>query len=410
MGGFESACMSFAWTHAFEDGYEADVHGLGGHLERAEEAYRLLASIGVLTVRDALSWKRIETAPGRYDWSSFLTLIEAARKAGVQVVWDLCHFGLPPHVDPFAPDFADRFGSFAHDAATVLRTQGGRAPVWCPINEISYWSYAGGEAAHFAPHGRGRGHELKLAFCAATIRAIAAVRGVDAAARILLIDPMMHTVGAEGATAESELERGLQFDAWDIVAGRKHPELGGSPDHLDLMGVNYYATSQWFADERTPIPRGHPHHRRPGELILEVAQRYSRPLVVSETGAEGAEGPPWLDYMLDEVAWAQAQGADVQGVCLYPVMDYPGWTDERHCPCGLIEVAPGWGQRTLRDEMVGVLARPRTSDGASRPSARQAPPVDRRRHDRRRVERQHDPLPTTALTSAPPSLDAVNAR
>jgi hypothetical protein len=36
-------------------------------------------------------------------------------------------------------------------------------------------------------------------------------------------------------------------------------------------------------------------------------------------------------------------------------MDYPGWDDERHCPCGLIEVASDWGARTLRSDMAAEL-------------------------------------------------------
>jgi hypothetical protein len=32
-------------------------------------------------------------------------------------------------------------------------------------------------------------------------------------------------------------------------------------------------------------------------------------------------------------------------------MDYPGWDDERHCPCGLIEVADDWSERTLRRDL-----------------------------------------------------------
>ena len=350
--------MSFAWTHRFEQGYEADVQRLSGHLDRAEADYALLADLGVLTIRDALSWKRIETSAGRRDWSSFRLMIRAARRAGVEIIWDLCHFGLPAHVDPFSPDFAEAFADYAGEAARVLHEEGERAPVWCPINEISYWSFAGGEAAHFAPHGVGRGHELKLAFCRATIVAADALRAVDPACRILAVDPVMHTVGLEGVTPDSELERSLQFDAWDILCGRKHGELGGRMDLIDLIGVNYYATNQWFCDgDRAPLPTDHPHRRRPGELLIEVARRYELPILVSETGAEGEDAVPWLEQMLDEVSWAMGRGASVQGVCLYPVMDYPGWTDERHCPCGLIEVVPGWGERRLRSELIALLDR-----------------------------------------------------
>jgi hypothetical protein len=36
-------------------------------------------------------------------------------------------------------------------------------------------------------------------------------------------------------------------------------------------------------------------------------------------------------------------------------MDYPGWDDERHCPCGLIEVAGDWGERTLRRDLAAEV-------------------------------------------------------
>ena len=37
----------------------------------------------------------------------------------------------------------------------------------------------------------------------------------------------------------------LVFQAWDMLAGRLLPELGGSRAHLDIVGINYYWTNQW---------------------------------------------------------------------------------------------------------------------------------------------------------------------
>src|SRR5436190_1596897 len=45
-----------------------------------------------------------------------------------------------------------------------------------PMNEPSYFSWAGGEVGRFAPHATGRGHELKLALARAAIAGIAAIR------------------------------------------------------------------------------------------------------------------------------------------------------------------------------------------------------------------------------------------
>jgi hypothetical protein len=63
--------------------------------------------------------------------------------------------------------------------------------------------------------------------------------------------------------------------------------------------------------------------------------------LITETGAEGEAAFGWLGYIA-EVRQARRLGGPVVEVCLYPVMDYPAWDDERHCGCGLIEVADDW--------------------------------------------------------------------
>ena len=40
-------------------------------------------------------------------------------------------------------------------------------------------------------------------------------------------------------------------------------------------------------------------------------------------------------------------GVPLKGVCLDPVMDYPGWQDDRHCRCGLLAAPDDWRTQTL---------------------------------------------------------------
>jgi len=49
----------------------------------------LLAQAGVRSVRDGLRWHQIEIAPGVYDWTSFLPMLDASLSAGTQVIGDL---------------------------------------------------------------------------------------------------------------------------------------------------------------------------------------------------------------------------------------------------------------------------------------------------------------------------------
>ena len=359
MGGFECA------THRRRDGAQIDVLAATGHAQYAAVDYRLLEKAGVRTVRDGLRWHLIEATPGVYDWSSFLPMLDAALTTGTQVLWDLCHWGVPRHVDIFSDDFAPAFAAFAAAAATLIRERSGGsnspAPFYCAVNEISFWSWVGGDMEAFAPHGRARGDELKGRLVEASVAAIRAVREVEPRARFLQAEPIIHIAPEYADLPEYpnilDHVRGHvagQYQAWDMLRGDLREELGGTPDMLDIIGVNYYWNNQWVhGGDR--MPPGHPDHRPLHVMLQDLWQRYRRPIVITETGAEAGAAVGWLGYIASEVRQAQREGVEVLGICLYPVMDYPGWDDERHCPCGLIEVAPDWTTRTLRSDLADEL-------------------------------------------------------
>ena len=152
-------------------------------------------------------------------------------------------------------------------------------------------------------------------------------------------------------TAGATAHRDAQFEAFDMIAGRTAPELGGSEAHLDIVGVNYYPENQLMRGGAT-IPLGHWLYRPLGVLLQEVASRYDRPVLVSETGAEGGNGAGWLRYVCGEVRAAMRAGVSMEGICIYPVMDYPGWKDDRYCRCGLIRAADDWRQRHVDMELL----------------------------------------------------------
>jgi len=47
----------------------------------------------------------------------------------------------------------------------------------------------------------------------------------------------------------------------------------------------------------------------------------------------------------------------VQGVCLYPIVNHPGWDDDRHCYNGLFDYADDWGNREVFEPLANELAR-----------------------------------------------------
>src|SRR5579871_410094 len=89
MGGFECS------THRRRDGRRLDMIGATGHDRFALQDYTALAQLGIHTVRDGIRWHLIESKPGQYDFSSVRPMLYAARRAGVQVIWDIFHYGWP---------------------------------------------------------------------------------------------------------------------------------------------------------------------------------------------------------------------------------------------------------------------------------------------------------------------------
>src|SRR5690606_39468907 len=79
------------------------------------------------------------------------------------------------------------------------------------------------------------------------------------------------------------------------------------------------------------------------------------PLMSAEPGAEGELRCEWLRNVSEQAGLAMQREVPVEGICLYPVLDYPGWTDERHCPTGLLGFPDENGNRCVHEGLADEL-------------------------------------------------------
>jgi beta-glucosidase/6-phospho-beta-glucosidase/beta-galactosidase len=325
IGGFEGTTTTNV-QHQWIDQVAATQH-----VEHADDDYRRLREVGLRAAREAIRWPLVDQA-GKLDFSTARPFVEASRRHGIEVIWDLFHYGYPQDLDPFTDEFIKRFAAYCHATARFVSENSDGPYYFTPVNEPSFFAWAGGEVGRFAPHCYGRGPELKIALVRAAIAGINAIRAELPDARMVNVDPICRVVppadhSAPHAHAKDFNHRAV-FEAWDMICGRMLPELGGSRDHLDIVGVNYYWTNQWeIGREERPLAFDDRRRLSLAALLRRVWQRYGAEILVTETSHVDEMRPIWLSVVGHDCEKLLDEGIPLRGVCLYPILGMPEWHD-----------------------------------------------------------------------------------
>jgi beta-glucosidase/6-phospho-beta-glucosidase/beta-galactosidase len=343
LSGFE--CSTFLW----KDKGRRDLCEETQHRAHADEDYAMLQPLGIAVAREGIPWPMVDRGGGNYDFSYIDPFLGAMRKHKILPIWDLCHYGYPDDADPFDDSFAERFVAYAKAAAAYVSERHHGPYFFTPMNEITFFGYMAGEWGWAAPFGKDKAkrRELTLAMCKADIAAVKAIREVVPDARMVHIDPLVHVVPpadrpdlAEAARIESCDDA---FLAFDVISGARHPELGGSPETLDIAGFNNYSFGQMEYRESGPhaaLEPGDPRIRPLCDLIEEGYKRYHRPVIVAETsGLEGGRDD-WLNDVVTESLAAVNRGVDLHAVCMFPAVDMPDWHTGKWLNNGIADLVP----------------------------------------------------------------------
>ena len=211
----------------------------------------------------------------------------------------------------------------------------------------------------------------------------AALQAARMGARTIMIERFdmpggVHTSGLQGSAdagvggIHTELMERFAAEGYIYTATEStHPGWAGNP--LSHYERNKPAGAEFKRMSFNPEGAG----CVMADMLEEVASRYGKPLFIAETGAEGSGRPAWLHYVCDEVRQAQGRGADIQGICIYPITAYPGWDNSRHCQVGLFSPVGSDGRRHVFDPLYEELQRQREIFGVD-----QINPLDTRQRRR----------------------------
>jgi hypothetical protein len=342
-----------------------DELGRCGHYDRMEQDCADVAAAGATVLRYGMPWQRTEVEPGVYDWSLWDRALAAAEAAGLEVVVDLCHFGLPDHLCAPGSDHAgftdpawvDAFLRYVE--AFLARYP---APRWfTPVNEPTTTAFC---SALWGAWNDGRssvedyGRALVLCELADALAAQAiladrpsAFPGAEALSIPALVDPARADdaeLAIQQWNAALDLRVGHPLDPGgeQLLAGvpdewRARLEAVASPAGVIAGHDLYPASVQWYGP-----PGGDPVELTIQQRIdawtafaRRCHERWGLPIWVAETSnlsLDPADGPAWLEALAAGCAGLRDGGVPVHGICWYSRGDQVDWDHVLVPPDGVV--------------------------------------------------------------------------
>ena len=343
MSGFE--CSTFDWKDQGRRDLAAELQ----HYVHADEDYALLPRIGIAVAREGIPWPLVDKGNGEYDFSIIDGFLAAQRRHKVLPIWDLCHYGYPSGLDPYSDAFVERFAAYASAAASYVAEHAHHGPLcFTPINEPTFWGYMGAEWGWCAPFGSTaeQRRRFTLALARADIAAVKSIRIDFPDARMIHIDPLIWVVPPRDRPDLADEAHRESYDdayiAWDVISGIRHPELGGSPEIIDVLGFNTYSFGQMEygggGGPNRPLQPGDDRIRPLCDLVEEAWAKYRRPCIIAETSGIHGGRPDWLNDVMCEGLAAVNRGIDLHGICLFPAIDMTDWHSGAWLHMGIADV------------------------------------------------------------------------
>ena len=372
-----------------------------GHDARVDDLDRF-AKLGIRTLRYPALWERLAPrTPTDIDWGWTDERFARLRDLGLRPIVGLVHHGSgPSYTSLLDPRFPIRLARFARAVAE-------RYP-WVtdftPINEPLTTARFSGLYGHWYPHGRSTSEFLRvlLTEMRGVVLAMRAIREVIPHARLVQTEDCGQTFGTAVTAPQVAHERDRRWLTWDLLTGRvgpNHPlwrflcSSGVTPRELaffrerpcppDILGLNYYLTSDRHLDERVEAypPWSHGGNgtlryadieavraRRAGIVghrghLVAAWERYRIPVAITEVhlACTRDEQMRWLVESWRGAQQARAEGADVRAVTAWALLGSYDWDslvtrESGHYEPGVYDVRSGIPRPTALAGVVQSLA------------------------------------------------------
>jgi dTDP-4-dehydrorhamnose reductase len=337
-----------------------------GHSQRLDDLDRI-ASLGIRTLRYPVLWERV--APeglDQADWSWPDRRLARLQELGITPIVGLVHHGSGPrYTNLLDPSFPLLLAEYAGQVARRYP----HLSWYTPVNEPLTTSRFSGLYGHWYPHAREPQSFARalLHQCRGVVLAMERIREVNPGAKLVQTDDLGKVYSTRLLAYQARFENERRWLSYDLLCGRVRPghplwkylrsTLGVPADELqffwdhpcppDILGVNYYLTSERLLDERLSLYPASTHGGNgrhtyadveavrlrpeglagPSELLKEAWDRYGIPLAVTEVhnGCTREEQLRWLLEVWEAATALKREAVDLRAVTIWALFGAYDW-------------------------------------------------------------------------------------
>ena len=358
-----------------------------GHYNRPDDIPKI-AALGIKKMRYPVLWERHMPAQDcEIDWTFTKKNLNSLSIHNIEPIIGLVHHGSGPEYVSFYDN------SFAEGLADYAARVAERFPwvtYYTPVNEPLTTARFCGLYSLWYPHGNTDREFLTilLSECKATVLAMKAVRAVNPNAKLVQTEDLGKTHSTDLLKYQADFENERRWLALDILCGKLTPAhklwkyfiKSGIPDHElyffidnpcppDILGFNYYVTSERFLDEAMELYPPHTHGGNGKQnyadveavrvaiqpdglsnLVKDAWKRYKLPIAITEAhmGCSREEQLRWLDSAWKSVNELSGTGVDIRALTVWSLLGSYNW-------CNLLTTNSGVYESGVFDVRSGEL-------------------------------------------------------
>jgi dTDP-4-dehydrorhamnose reductase len=348
-----------------------------GHFERKDDL-KHICDLGITKLRYPIIWEKHQPHENEeINWRPVDENLRYLKSRNVDVIAGLVHHGSgPSFVSLMDSSFEKGLAAYAEKVAKAFPWINFYTPVNEPLTTARFCGLYG----LWYPHQKDDFSFLRILIneCRATILAMEAVRKINPKAQLVFTEDLGSTHSTKSMKYQADFENHRRWLSIDLICGKvdiEHPlwkyltDSGISASELDffnlyrlspdILGFNYYITSERYLDKRTWKYPQNTHGKNKFdayadveairvnaarihglEILLKLAwNRYSLPMAITEShlNAGREDQMKWLQSCWDTANRLKKQNVDLRAVTSWALLGSFGWEKLLTSPPGSYE-------------------------------------------------------------------------